>query len=422
MPTTPDLDRLKRLRPDMEKCFRCSLCKMVPLPTVTHADFTDACPAARQYHYHAFSGSGKQLMAMSLLDGRCAADPALARIAFACCACGYCDVACKFIMDAERHRVNMTLREHLSDQGLAPEPLRNAPVGRTGPAVNWAEGLGLKVLPAQKAETLIFAGCATDDPRSAAIARKLARLLQSAGLDLGVMDDEPCCGLPAYWMNRRGQFTEIAAQNALAFERLGVKRVVTVSGSCLGAFRSKYPEYARALGIEVVHATEVLAELVSDGRLKLERPVMARVTYHDPCYLGRQSEPFIEWHGQTKTALGVMTYTEPPKPINYGTRGVFDPPRTLLRAIPGLDFREMYRIREYAFCCGGGGGVPLAYPELARSATLHRLEEARAVGADRLVTACSHCERQFAAAQSGDEAMPVLDIIELVHSAAGLPE
>lgn len=427
------MTRLSGLRSEMEKCFRCSLCKMVPLPVVREPAFTDCCPASRLYHFHGFSGSGKQIMALSLLDGRIEPDEALAKISFACTACGYCDVACKFIMDAERHRVNMTLREHLVDAGLSPSSHRRAmenlkahghaggKPGRSSGA--WAEGIDLKVLPEQKAQVLLFAGCIQrNDDYSADMARKLARILLHAGVDVGILGDaEPCCGLPAYWMNHRDQFAEIASRNTSLFEGLGVKTIVIASGSCLGAIRSKYPEYARSPEVEVVHATEFLSRLIGEGILNLRRPVQAKVTYHDPCYLGRQSEPYVKYEGEEKLTLGVMTYHDPPKPINRGVNGVYDSPRRILGAIEGIEFTEMYRIREYSFCCGAGGGVPLAYPDLARSAALHRLEEAKAVGAEVLVTACAHCESQFRGAQSGQsDGMRVVDIIDLVYEAAGL--
>jgi Fe-S oxidoreductase len=186
--------------------------------------------------------------------------------------------------------------------------------------------------------------------------------------------------------------------------------------------RSKYPEYACAPKAKVLHASELLADLVKKGRLRLPRPVERRVTYHDPCYLGRQSEPPLTWEGEHKVTHGCMTYADPPRAINRGVGGVFDEPRSVLRAIKGLDFVEMYRIREYSYCCGGGGGVPQAYPELAGAAATHRLEEAHDVGADCLVTACHHCRANLSEAQrsGGGQLPPVLDIIDLVYEAADI--
>jgi Fe-S oxidoreductase len=171
----------------------------------------------------------------------------------------------------------------------------------------------------------------------------------------------------------------------------------------------------------VVHATEFLARLIDEGKLTLPSPVGRKVTYHDPCYLGRQSEPPLIWAGEYRTTHGCMTYPDPPREINRGVRGVFDEPRRILRTIQALDFVEMARIREYAFCCGGGGGVPQAYPELARNTALHRLEEAADVGAECLVTACHHCRANFTEAQgSAKDALPVVDIIDLVYEASGI--
>ncbi|MFO8058590.1 MAG: (Fe-S)-binding protein, partial [bacterium] len=255
---------------------------------------------------------------------------------------------------------------------------------------------------------------------------RLAALLTASGLDICVAGElEHCCGLPFYWKGNRQYFMHAAASIARLFRESGAQRVITLSGSCLGAMRSKYPEYGVEPGVEVVHASEVLAELLQKGRLKLKKKVNAGITYHDPCYLGRQSEPFVKQESEEKLALNLMTYTDPPRQVNRGANGVYDPPRRLLRAIPGADFNEMYRIREYSFCCGGGGGAPEAFPGLAESAALHRLEEARAVGADVLATACSHCRAQFERAQEkleADKRTRIADVVDLVFEASGLSE
>lgn len=428
------LSRLRELEAEMKKCFRCSLCKMVPLPTVLNSKYSDGCPASREFHFHGYSGSGKNIMALSLVDGRIEVDQTLADITYACTACGLCDVSCKFIMEAERHAVNMALREHIVDEGFGL-PVHQAMIGNLeeyghpdgspmNPPSSWADDLGLKILPEERAPVLLFAGCLQcSSPESAEVARKFARLLVHAGVDFGILGNaETSCGLPAYWTGYRDVFTKTANHLTNLLDALEISTIVTVSGSCLGAMRSKYPEYARAPKARVLHASEFLAQLIEDGRLRLTRPVRRRVTYHDPCYLGRQSEPPLTWEGEHKVTHGCMTYTDPPKEINRGVSGVFDEPRQILRAIEGIDFVEMYRIREYSYCCGGGGGVPLAYPELARSAALHRLEEAIDVGAECLVTACHHCRMNLSESQqsAGKRLLPVVDIIDLVYEAADI--
>ena len=430
------LSRLMELEEEAQKCIRCSLCKMIPMPVIMSPKYTDGCPANREFHFHGYSGSGKQIMAFSLTSGRIKADRFLSEIVYACTACGMCDVVCKFTMEAERHLVNMALREHMVDEGLTmpihDKMIENLevyghPEGRPPKSPgNWADGLSLKVLPDAESEVLIFAGCMQSvDPALARTARRLARILIEAGVDVGILGDlEPSCGLTAYWTGYRDVFASIADKTVSLLDSLNVKTIVTVSGSCLGSFRSKYPEYSRAPGTEVLHATEFLARLIKSKRLRLPKPVKKKVTYHDPCYLGRQSEPPVIWDGEYKIALNCMSYTEPPRPFNRGAHGVYDAPREVLAAVNGLELVEMFRIREYAFCCGGGGGVPRSNPRMAESAARHRLEEARDVGADVLVTACHECRLNFCRAQKSEigEALPVLDVIDLVFEAAGLRE
>jgi len=429
------IERLKELEGEMQKCFRCNLCKMIPLPVVRNPDYFDVCPANREYVFHSYSGSGKQIMALALVQDRIEADDKLAGITYACTTCGACDVSCKFNMDAERQQVNMALREHMVDENLDldvhQETIENLkqhghPDGKpaTSPG-EWAKGLGLKILPDDKAQVLLFAGCLQrNDSQSAETVRKLAKLMLHAGVDVGILgDDELSCGLQAYWTGYRDFFKQSAGKTLSVLNKAGVKTIVTVSGSCLGAFRSKYPEYAEAPQAKVLHATEFLWSLIKNKKLTLPKAVNRKVTYHDPCYLGRQSEPPVSWHGEKKTALGCVTYYEPTKPVNLGTNGVFDPPREILKAVKGLKFIEMYRIREYSFCCGGGGGVPKAYPEMATSAALHRFEEAADVGAEYLATACHQCRINLTQAGKSAEkgtTMPVIDIIDIVHEAANI--
>jgi Fe-S oxidoreductase len=411
------IERLETLRHEMKKCVRCSLCKLVPLPTIQQAQFTSACPPVDEYHFHAYSGGGMQVMALSLLDGRIQVDRDLAQIVSACTTCGLCDVACKFIMAAERQEVILALKEHMAESGWGVPTITELKPALT----HWAEGLNLKTLPESKAPVLLYAGAgAARHPRHAAIARKLAHLLLHAHVDFGILaDDEPTSGIEAYWTGDRPTFEMQARQVIDRLDASGAQTIVTLCGEDLGMLRSKYAHYYRAPQARVMHASEFLLPLIQKRRLRLTRRISQRVTYHDPCYLGRQSEPPQAWQGEERQTHGVMKYFVPPKPIRYGVNGVFDAPRQVLRAIPGLDFVEMHRIREYAYCCGGGGGVPEAHPNVARSAALQRLQEARSVGAETLVTACQHCIHNLTRWQEGTR-IPVIDWVNLVYEAAGL--
>lgn len=425
------LEKLETLRSEMKKCVRCSLCKLIPMPVIRDSQFTSACPPVDEYHFHAYSGGGLQVMALSLLDGRIDADQDLAQIVSACTTCGMCDVACKFIMAAERQDVIMALKQHLVECDLAPaeylvlsENLERygytagKPVGYPG---SWLQDLRVKSLPAQEAEVLLFAGAgAHQDVRHATSARRLAQLLQAAGADFGILgDSEPDSGIEVYWTGQQKIFERQADRVVEILDQTKVKIIVTLCGEDLGMLRGIYPSYGRKPGAEVLHASEYLLQLIQQGRLRLVHPVQRRVTYHDPCYLGRQSEPTQAWQGEELLTHGVMTYFVPPKPINYGVNGVFDAPRRVLNMVPGIELREMQRIREYAYCCGGGGGVPEAHPNVARSAALQRMDEARNVGAEVLITACQHCRYNLTRWQESD-ALPVIDLVDVVYEAAGL--
>src|SRR5512136_1369390 len=144
------LKRLETLRHDMKKCVRCSLCKLVPLPTIQQTRFTSACPPVDEYHFHAYSSGGMNVMALALLDGRIGVDRDLAQIVSACTTCGLCDVACKFIMAAERQDVIIALKEHIAESGYASaSKVENKPT-----LTHWADGLKLKILPGAQSDVL----------------------------------------------------------------------------------------------------------------------------------------------------------------------------------------------------------------------------------------------------------------------------
>lgn len=424
------IEKLEALRRDMKKCVRCSLCKLVPMPTIRDARFTSACPPVDKYHFHAYSGGGIQVMALSLLDGRIEADQDLAQIVAACTTCGMCDVACKFIMAAERYDVIIALKEYLVESGLAlaAQKAKSDNLEHFGHSSgeppydrdDWAEGLAIKRFPGESAPVLLFVGDGADyESQHAASARKLAQLLHHAGVDFALLEDSPDSGIELYWTGQRQAFEEQAIRVVDLFDHSGATTIVTLCGEDLGLFRAVYPTYVRAPKANAQHASEFLLELLQNGRLALTQPVRRRATYHDPCYLGRRSEPPQAWQGEERLTHGVMSYFVPPKPINYGVNGVYDAPRQLLRHVPGLQLVEMQRIREYAYCCGGGGGVPDTHPEVARSAALRRLEEAGAQDADLLITACQHC-RQNLTRWHAPEPLPIVDLVDIVYEAAGL--
>ncbi len=431
---------LEDYRRDMEMCSRCSLCKFIPLEMVTDANYTYACPSIARYNFHTYSGGGRVTMGTALLDGHLEFGPKVAEVAYKCLMCGACDIACKYAMDMEVLEPLGEIRAACVEAGQAApvldelvRRLREESVMPTEPRAGrrlGAEELGIKDCSRESAQVLYHLGCrqAFDDSVWP-VARATAALLKRAGVDVGVLGGgEVCCGGRALEFGYKEDFLKAADHCNAVLGSTGAKLLVTNCAHCFHALSVQYPKAGKQPPLEVMHVTQFLAELVHTGRLELkdvprlqsgrkaESTVPLRVTYHDPCHLGRLGEPYVPWSGTP--VPGHRRMFDPPKPWRRGTKGVYAPPRELLAALPGVELVEMKRIKEYAWCCGAGGGVPESNPDFAAWTAGERLREAEATGAGVIVTACPGCRRslQGAAAEAGSP-LRVLDIAELLASA-----
>lgn len=258
-----------------------------------------------------------------------------------------------------------SIRASLANEG---NPL-NEPRARRGA---WADGLAVKPFT-EGMEILYFVGCyASYDPRTMKVAAATARILDRAGVDFGILGTrESCCGESIRKAGYEQEWKALARENIKAFIDHGVKRILVGSPHCYHTFRNEYSEFMMKL--EVVHVAQYLEELFATGRLALGPAgeggatggrFVKRVAYHDPCYLGRHN-------------------------------GVFDPPRDVLRRLPGLELVELRDARENSLCCGGGGArIWMDTEPRERFANL-RLAQAREAGAELLVTACPYCISNF---------------------------
>jgi len=402
---------------DMRKvawnCARCSTCKWVDLWEVKDARFAKICPSNLYYLFDAYSCQGRMDLSLALIDGDITYDndPEILDIMFACNTCGGCDAMCKGVQDMEPLRVMLEIRAKCIEDGqLLPQfmpiidNLRKEDNMMMKPKAErgkWAEGLDIKNLTTQEAEVVFHAGCRQCfDEELWKIARGAVTLLKNAGVDVGIMGkDETCCGGRAYQMGYRGEFTKYAENNIEAWRNARVKTVVTACSDGYYAMKRLYPELGA--NFEVLHITEYIDRLIKEGKIKFTKNVPMRVTYHDPCHLGRR----------LAQAPG---YYIPGEPI----MGVYEPPRDVIKSIPGIELAEMYRIKEYSWCCGAGGGVIDAYPEFNNFTATERIKEAKATGAEAIITACSWCQRSLTdAVRSMGEKMKVIDIVELVEQA-----
>jgi Fe-S oxidoreductase len=282
----------------------------------------------------------------------------------------------------------------------------------------WADDIDVPRLPGEKTDVLFHTGCRFSyDKDLQETAKAAVSILQKAGLNIGIMGErEMCCGGRIYSMGYRDEFTRLAKANITAWAKAGVKTVVTSCSDGYHAFKRLYPKLGSQ--VNVYHTVEYLDRLIQEGRLKFSHEIPMTVTYHDPCHLGRQGEPYIPWQGVEKKIKGQIIVYEPKKPRYNGAWGIYDPPRNILCSIPGVKLVEMERIREYSWCCGAGGGVREAYPEFSHWTASERIAEAKTTGADALVTACPWCESNFVdAIKTIGDSMNVYDIVDLVQKA-----
>jgi Fe-S oxidoreductase len=420
---------LEDYQADMERCSQCSYCRWIPLDQIKSSRFALGCPSVAYSHFHTYTARGRYLVARSLLKGRSDYTDRVRDVVFKCQACGSCDVSCKVCRyNLEPLEAILELKARLVEDGQSPRELvalidhlhkeNNSMAQPKADRGKWATGLDVKDLATEKAEVVFHAGCRFSyDPQLQQTARTAVSLLKNAGVDVGILGDkETCCGLRAYTMGYRNELSSCAAGLVKAWSQAGVKTVVTSCADCYHGFKRRFPDLGSAF--EVLHTVEVIDRLIKKDRLKFTRSVPMTVTYHDPCHLGRQGEPYIAWKGVEKKIRNQVIVYEPRRPRYNGAWGVYDPPRNVLRSIPGIELVEMERIREYAWCCGAGGGVMEAFPDFAGRTAAERIDEATGTGAAAIVSACPWCERSFWDAVAATESkMKVFDVVELVKQA-----
>lgn len=308
-----------------------------------------------------------------------------------CTTCGTCPPRCP--RGVKQIELGVSLRRIATEYGAFPDSVKpiitvsDSLMAEGNPfsmerakRADWAEGLSVKTF-AEGMEILYFPGCYLSyDPRLKKVAAATVRILNKAGVDFGILGSkESCCAESIRKTGNEALFKRLARENIKAFIDHGVKKILVSSPHCLHTFKNEYPEFN--VHFEIVHISQFLSELIDDGRLKPARAYEKKITWHDPCYLGRHNN-------------------------------IFDAPREVLESISELV--EMESHRENSFCCGGGGGrIWMETPKAERFADL-RLKQAVDVGAEVLVTACPYCITNFTDSSLGQN-IEVKDITEVVR-------
>ena len=316
---------------------------------------------------------------------------------FDCTLCGRCAVVCPVHIDTRSLWISM--RETLVDQGEYPEPLdhlretvgahHNISGDDNAERLIWSQNLpqvpeGVK--GKEKAEVVYFVGCVGSFyPQSYGIPQSMVQIMERAGVDYTTLgSEEHCCGFPLIIAGMKEAALDEVRHNVEAVRKTGAKRLVASCPSCYHTWKHDYPQImGEPLGFEVVHSTEMLEELVAADKLEF-KPLEEKVTYHDPCDLGR-------------------------------TSGIYDAPRNVITAIPGVEFVEMKDHHEYSLCCGGGGDVEMADKELSAAVGARRIGQAQETEAKYLLSACQQCTRTLAgAARKNKVRVRVMDVTQFV--------
>jgi len=248
---------------------------------------------------------------------------------------------------------------------------------------NWATGLDIPV----GGETILFCDCEAAFYRTS-VPRAVAVVLQKAGVEFGLMREQWCCGGPAYEMGYNDLGYRMAEHNVADWRKVGAKRILCLDPHDYLTFVDVYPKlFGDDYDFEIVLVVDLVAELLREGRLELTVPIDRTVTYHDACRLNKRM-------------------------------GIHESPREVLRAIPGITFKDVDHVTQWSYCSGAGGGLPLERPDITAEISRRRIEQAALLEVDTLVSACPWSERPLEE-QGKDQGIEVYDLMELVAEAAG---
>ena len=393
---------------DLDACTRCGRCQEVCPSYLTgkalspkkliqelKAHLAEQGPALLRH-----KGDGEGVAdACPLVDGVVSEDEL-----WACTTCAACEEACPVhvepISKIVAMRRNLVL-EQGKIAGSAMSSLRSVQdrghpwKGAAASRMDWTNGLHVKPLSSNGTSGILFwVGCtAAVQERGMNIPVSLMKILSAAGVNVGLLGhEESCCGHFARRLGDEYLFQCQAKQNIETLQRYHVKKIVTICPHCYHTLKDEYPQFGG--DFEVVHHTELILQLITEGRLKFSRELNKVVAYQDPCYLGRYHE-------------------------------IYEAPRKILAAIPGIKVVEMAHCRSESLCCGAGGGRMWMEEEPSQRVSGLRMKDALATKADMVITACPFCMQMFEDAGKSldlEEPMEVLDLVELLERAVAQPE
>ncbi|MCF2136983.1 MAG: (Fe-S)-binding protein [Candidatus Thorarchaeota archaeon] len=363
-----ELTNLRQYQDELWLCARCGDCSLADKTVASHRDVYLPCAVKNVLGFEVYDARGRIMVMNDLLDGNLEVTEDFVDWLYTCTTCKSCQETCTANADGIRlPEMVEALRRDVVAAGITVpkhDAIEESIVQHGNPYKEPAEKrlelFGERDWP-ETAEVVYFVGC-TSAYREKEIARTTVELLDKIGVDFTVMSDEKCCGSVLLRLGHTEPFGELTEHNIEAIKKTGAKTVVTACAGCFRTWKIDVPKEGYKYPFEVMHITEYIDQMVQEGRVGFKAPTGVKVTYHDPCHLGRHA-------------------------------GVYEAPRRVLQSVEGLELVEMLTNRRYAHCCGSGGGVKSSFGDLADAVAANRIAEAEDTGAKILVTACPFCHR-----------------------------
>lgn len=378
--------QVENYKEQIYSCGRCGYC--------IGGYTTHVCPSRFIAGFESATARGRMLIARALTEQKLRYSQELASMLFTCFLCGACDSKCSQAAKIKVTEITRAMRSDAISAGIFLDKLIPGAKTLSESHNIYGESPTKRnaLLPSfsrqnVKADLLYFPGCVITF-RYPQIAYNTLKVLSYAGIDFTLLGEEEwCCGNPFLFMGMLSEAKEFALHNV---ERIRAKGIKTVLTSCAGCYKVLSQEYPKILGeqpFKVMHITQFLDKLIDGGYVKFKSSSYAKVTYHDPCEIGRYA-------------------------------GIYEEPRSIIQSIPQLKLVEMEKNRENSWCCGGGGSVNIVHTRLALSVGELRIRHAEETGAKTLVTACPSCVQMLELASKRRRSeIKVVDIASLVLDA-----
>ena len=427
------MERLENIKKELYRCIHCKACKFSysgepsregpgEYKDVLYEGMIPSCPAGIEYGWEAYWNAGKMWIARAIMEGDLELSEEVRDILLPCITCGNCAVQC----DSKIPTVEIieALRAACIEAGVPlidkHELVAKMTIERNNPyggdkdkRFEWVKEAGLeKYLDKKDAKNAYYVGC-TANYRQINIAKATCKIFEKLNIDFALVTDEVCCGSPFFRIGKTDVAEDLMKKNLANFKKYD--KIIFSCAGCYRTFKVDYPKWIKnKVPFETIHAFELISDMVKEGKIKFkENPKLKGkvATYHDPCHTGRhfyleKEQEIIE---ESKNLMFDM------RKLRDWKQEWFEKPRIIIQAIPGLEFKEMYRIKEESFCCGAGGGVRAGYPDFSLRTSSLRLDEAESIGADLVLTECPFCWRNLSdASDMYKHGLEVYGILELI--------